>query len=176
METIVLGGGCFWCLEAIYTELKGVDTATSGYAGGTTSNPSYEEVCTGRTGHAEVVKVTFDPDVISLHDILMIFFTFHDPTTLNRQGADIGTEYRSLILYTDPAQREVIQRTMEEVDGLGIWEDPLVTEVAPLEKFYEAEEYQQQYFAKHGNQAYCAIMIAPKVSKLRREYRDKLKK
>jgi len=176
MESIVLGGGCFWCLEAIFTELKGVESVTSGYAGGTVAQPSYEQVCSGRTGHAEVIKVDFHPSVITLEDLLMLFFTFHDPTTLNRQGADAGTQYRSIILYTKPTQREIVQRTMEQVDAEGIWGDPLVTEVQPLEVFYPAEDYHQRYFEKHANQSYCSIVIAPKVSKLRNEYRERLKK
>jgi len=175
MESIVLGGGCFWCIEAILADLNGVDEVISGYAGGETVNPTYEQVSSGRTGHAEVVKVTFDPAVISLHDILTIFFTLHDPTTPNRQGADSGTQYRSIVLYTSPEQKEETEKVMEEIMDQGVWEDDLVTEVEALEKFYPAEDYHQEYYENNKNQPYCSVVIAPKVAKLRKLYHDKLK-
>jgi peptide-methionine (S)-S-oxide reductase len=175
MEKIILGGGCFWCLEAVFVELKGVEEVRSGYAGGETGNPSYEEVCRGNTGHAEVVEVTYDPTVLALHDLLVIFFTLHDPTTLNQQGADIGTQYRSIILYITPQQREIALSVMEEITDEAIWPDPLVTELQPLDVFYVAEDYHQQYFAKHPEQGYCRIIIAPKVSKLRQKFQEKLR-
>jgi peptide-methionine (S)-S-oxide reductase len=176
IETITVGGGCFWCIEAIFAELRGVEEVESGYAGGETSNPTYEQVCSGKTGHAEVVRVHFNPEVISLHDILTIFFTLHDPTTLNSQGADRGTQYRSIILYETPEQRDCALHVMEDIEASGIWPDPLVTEVQPLEHFYRAEDYHQSYFEEHSNQAYCSIVIQPKVAKLRSLYREKLKK
>jgi len=173
-ESIVLAGGCFWCIEAIFSQLKGVSEALSGYAGGTVANPTYDAVASGRTGHAEAVKVSFDPAVISLHDLLTIFFTLHDPTTLNRQGADIGTEYRSAIFFANASQRETAQQVMQEIDDLGVWEDPLVTTLEPLEAFYPAEDYHQGYFRKNGSLGYCQIVIAPKVAKLRKLYQDRL--
>ena len=176
MESIILGGGCFWCIEAIFRELRGVSEVVSGYAGGATENPTYEQVCSGRTGHAEVVKVTFDPTVIMLYDILTIFFTLHDPTTLNRQGADSGTQYRSIILYTNDAQKTEVEDVIGEIGESGIWPDPIVTEVTELEVFYLAEEYHQRYFEQHGTNSYCSIVIAPKVAKLRSLYVQKLKK
>ena len=176
LETITVGGGCFWCIEAIFAELNGVEEVESGYAGGSLANPSNEAVYSGSTGHAEVVRVHFDPSIISLHDILTIFFTLHDPTTLNRQGADSGTQYRSIILYKDQEQRDVALQVMEEIDAEEVWPDPLVTEIVPLETFYKAEDYHQAYFEAHANQSYCSIVIAPKVAKLRSLYREKLKK
>ena len=170
MEEIVLGGGCFWCIEAVMNQLKGVHEALSGYAGGTVEDPTYEQVCSGTTGHAEVVQVSFDPEIISLHDILTVFFTLHDPTTLNRQGADVGTQYRSVIFYADEEQRQEAMKVMEEISEQGVWEDPLVTELAPLEEFYEAEAYHQRYFEQNPNQGYCRAIIAPKVAKLRKEF------
>jgi peptide-methionine (S)-S-oxide reductase len=169
-QTIVMGGGCFWCIDAVMRPLKGVKEVVSGYAGGETKNPSYEEVCSGTTGHAEVVQVTFDSETVSLEQLLKVFFTLHDPTTLNRQGADAGTQYRSVVYYTEPEQREIILKVMEEIDAEGVWEDPLVTEVASLDIFYPAEEYHQDYFAKNPDKGYCQVVIAPKVSKLRKEY------
>jgi peptide-methionine (S)-S-oxide reductase len=169
-QTIVLGGGCFWCIDAVMRPLKGVKQVMSGYAGGETKNPSYEEVCSGTTGHAEVVQITFNSETVSLEQLLKVFFTLHDPTTLNRQGADTGTQYRSVVYFTEPEQREVILKVMEEIDAEGVWEDSLVTEVASLDIFYPAEEYHQDYFAKNPDKGYCQIVIAPKVSKLRKEY------
>jgi peptide-methionine (S)-S-oxide reductase len=173
METATLGGGCFWCVEAIFQDLKGVQKVESGYTGGHVANPTYREICTGTTGHAEVIQVTFDPAVISFKEILEIFFTFHDPTTLNRQGADAGTQYRSAIFYHSPTQKTVaeeVKKSMQE-----IWDDPIVTEITPLDKYYKAEDYHQNYFKENPNQAYCSIVIAPKVKKLRQQYQEKLK-
>ena len=171
----MLGGGCFWCIEATVAMLNGVTDVISGYAGGTIANPTYEQVCSGRTGHAEVVRVSFDPAVISLHDLLIIFFTLHDPTTPNQQGSDVGTQYRSVIFYTSEAQRAEAQRVMEEIFEQGIWDDALVTELMPLDTFYPAEEYHQRYFAKNPTQGYCRVVIAPKVTKLRREFQARLR-
>jgi peptide-methionine (S)-S-oxide reductase len=175
-ETAYLGGGCFWCLEAVYNELRGVQRVISGYAGGTVPNPSYEQVCSGRTGHAEVVQVTFDPSVISYREILEVFFTIHDPTTLNRQGADVGTQYRSVILYASPEQEEVARSVMAEVEASGVWHSRLVTELVPLDRFYPAEEYHQNYFERNPYQPYCQIVIAPKVAKAREKYLARLKR
>lgn len=174
-QTITLGGGCFWCIEAVLRDLRGVNEVISGYAGGHVANPTYEQVCREDTGHAEVVQVHFDPDVIKLHDILTIFFTLHDPTTLNRQGNDVGEQYRSVVFYSTPEQREIAQKVMQEIADRGIWEDPLVTQLQPLETFYPAEDYHQRYFERNENQAYCQFIIAPKVAKLRKEFHDKLK-
>ncbi len=173
MEIATLGGGCFWCVEAIFQDLKGVQKVESGYTGGHVANPTYREICTGTTGHAEVIQVTFDPAVISFKEILEIFFTFHDPTTLNRQGADSGTQYRSAIFYHSPTQKTVaeeVKKSMQE-----IWDNPIVTEISPLDKYYKAEDYHQNYFKENPNQAYCSIVIAPKVKKLRQQYQEKLK-
>ncbi|MFB3906223.1 MAG: peptide-methionine (S)-S-oxide reductase MsrA [Acidobacteriota bacterium] len=175
-EVITLGGGCFWCTEAIFDELKGVSRIESGYSGGTVPNPTYEQVCTGKTGHAEVIQVTFDPQVISLKDILHIFFTVHDPTTLNRQGPDVGTQYRSAIFYRDDEQKRVAQEVMREVEASKIWNAPLVTTLEPFQAFYQAEDYHQTYFASNPNQPYCRVIIAPKVAKFREKYRSRLKK
>ena len=173
-DSIVLGGGCFWCVEAVMLPLRGVTSVVSGYANGHVVNPTYREVCSGRTGHAEVVEVTFDPEVISLHDLLTVFFTTHDPTTLNRQGGDRGTQYRSGIYVTSEAQREVAEAVRAEITAQGIYPDPIVTEIEPLETFYPAEDYHQDYFARNPAQPYCQAVIAPKVSKLRALYLDKL--
>ncbi len=175
MQTITLGGGCFWCIEAIFVRLKGVNEVVSGYAGGDIPNPTYEQVCSGESGYAEVAQVTFDPAVISLHDLLTIFFTLHDPTTLNRQGNDMGTQYRSAIFYNSPEQKETAQQVMEEIAEKGIWDDPLVTTLEPLDHFYPAEDYHQHYYERNENQAYCQFIIAPKVAKLRKEFQDRLK-
>lgn len=174
-ETITLGGGCFWCLEPLFAELVGVKDAVVGYSGGHVEDPSYQQVCTGRTGHAEVVQVTFDPDTISLEEILKIFLTTHDPTTLNRQGADVGTQYRSAIFYHDEQQRKTAQRVIEEIENAGIWGKPIVTEVAPFDEFYKAEEYHQEYYEKNPGAGYCRVVIAPKVAKFRKNYADQLK-
>jgi len=174
-EIATLGGGCFWCLEAVYNELRGVESVISGYAGGSVANPSYEQVCSGRTGHAEVVQVTFDPSAISYRDILGVFFTIHDPTTLNRQGADVGTQYRSIILYGSPEQEATAREVIAETQASGLWHAPIVTQVEPLERFYPAEGYHQNYFERNPYQPYCQIVIAPKVAKARQKYLERLK-
>lgn len=176
LEVATLGGGCFWCLEAVYVELHGVEKVVSGYAGGHVKNPTYREVCTGSTGHAEVVQVTFDPAVISFADILRVFFTIHDPTTLNRQGADVGTQYRSIILYHDETQKQTAIDVMNEVAAQRIWQNPLVTELAPLDTFYPAEDYHRDYFARNPMQPYCQVVIAPKVAKFRKQYFAQLRR
>ena len=173
-ETIVLGGGCFWCVEAVMKPLKGVTRVVSGYANGHVANPTYREVCTGRTGHNEVVEVSFDPDVVSLHDLLVVFFTTHDPTTLNRQGADRGTQYRSGVYYQRDDQRETAESVKGALTEQGVYADPIVTEIVPLESFYPAEDYHQDYYARNPAQPYCQAVIAPKVSKLRSMYLDRL--
>jgi len=175
-EVITLGGGCFWCTEAIFDELKGVKRVESGYSGGNVPDPTYEQVCTGTTGHAEVVQVTFDPQVISLNDILHIFFTVHDPTTLNRQGPDVGTQYRSAIFYRSDEQKKVADEVMRDVEASRIWNAPLVTKLEPFKAFYKAEDYHQSYYANNSNQPYCRVIIAPKVAKFREKYRARLKK
>lgn len=175
-ELATLAGGCFWCLEAVFVELQGVAKVQSGYAGGRTPNPSYQEVCNGTTGHAEVVQVAFDPQVISFKDLLQVFFTIHDPTTLNRQGADVGTQYRSAIFYHTPEQQMVAQQMIAELNAAKLWDDPIVTEVAPLTEFYPAEDYHRDYFARNPNQPYCRAVVAPKVAKARKLYFDKLKR
>lgn len=172
-EVATLGGGCFWCVEAIFQDLKGVLKVESGYSGGEVDNPSYREVCTGLTGHAEVINVTFDPAVISFKEILEVFFTVHDPTTLNRQGADTGTQYRSAIFYHSPEQKAVAEEVKKSAQE--IWDDPIVTEIAAFDKFFKAEDYHQNYFKDNPNQAYCSIVIAPKVKKFRQKYQEKLK-
>ena len=173
-ESIVLGGGCFWCVEAVMKPLKGVERVVSGYANGRVKNPTYREVCSGFTGHAEVVEVTFDPGVISLHDLLTVFFTTHDPTTLNRQGADRGTQYRSGVYYSSQDQRVAAEAVAAEIAEQEIYDDPIVTEIEPLDVFYPAEDYHQDYFERNPAQPYCQAVIAPKVSKLRTLYLDKL--
>jgi peptide-methionine (S)-S-oxide reductase len=174
-EVATLAGGCFWCLEAAFQELRGVEQVVSGYAGGHVPNPSYEQVCTGTTGHAEVVQITFDPTVVSFDDLLHVFFTIHDPTTLNRQGGDVGTQYRSAIFYHSAAQQAAAQRVMAELTAEQVWDDPLVTELVPLERFYPAEEYHRDYYRRNPAQGYCRAVIAPKVAKVRKLYLDKLK-
>jgi peptide-methionine (S)-S-oxide reductase len=175
-EVTTLGGGCFWCLEAVFVELRGVEQVVSGYAGGHVPDPPYEAVCRGTTGHAEVVQVTFDPQVISFQEILEVFFTIHDPTTLNRQGADVGTQYRSAIFTHTPEQQAIAQQVIEEVTAAGIWGAPIVTEVKPLTAFYRAEDYHQEFFQRHPEQMYCQYVIVPKVAKFRKQYLAKLKK
>ncbi|MDG6223084.1 MAG: peptide-methionine (S)-S-oxide reductase MsrA [Candidatus Bathyarchaeota archaeon] len=176
MEVATLGGGCFWCLEAAFEEIRGVVKVESGYSGGTTQAPNYEQVCSGTTGHAEVVQVTFDPATISFKEILEIFFTAHDPTTLNRQGADVGTQYRSVILYHTEKQKEISKRVIEEFEASKVWDNPIVSQVVPFKKFYKAEEYHSKYFAQHPDAGYCKVVIAPKIAKLRKKYREKLKR
>jgi peptide-methionine (S)-S-oxide reductase len=175
-ERATLAGGCFWCLEAVYDELRGVDDVTSGYAGGHVRNPSYREVCTGRTGHAEVVQITYDPSEISYRDLLDVFFTIHDPTTLNRQGADVGTQYRSAIYYHTPQQKAAAEEAIAALEAAGTWGEPIVTEVAPLEAFYPAEDYHRDYFARNPGQGYCQAVIAPKVAKARKTHMEKLRR
>ncbi len=175
-EIATLAGGCFWCLEAVYLELRGVVGVQSGYAGGHLPNPSYELVCTGTTGHAEVVQITFDQDEISYRDLLDVFFTIHDPTTLNRQGNDVGTQYRSAIFYHSAEQKAAADEAIAELTAEKTWDDPIVTEVLPLQEFYPAEEYHRDYFRLHPDQAYCRAVIAPKVAKARKAYFEKLKR
>ncbi len=174
-EMTTLGGGCFWCLEAVFDQLKGVTNVVSGYAGGQTVNPSYKAVCTGTTGHAEVVQVTFDPDVVTFADILKVFFTIHDPTTLNRQGADVGTQYRSAIFYHSPEQKAIAEQTIADLTETQLWPDPIVTEVTGLDTFYPAEDYHQEYFVNNPNQGYCRVVIEPKVAKFRQKFLAQLK-
>ena len=176
VEIATLGGGCFWCIEAAFQEIRGVINVESGYAGGKTVSPTYEQVCTGTTGHAEVVQVTFDPKIISFKDILEVFFTAHDPTTLNRQGADVGTQYRSVIFYHNERQKKIAEQTIEKFDAAKVWDNPVVTAVEPLKIFYKAEDYHRKYFDRHPEAAYCRVVIAPKIAKLRKKYREKLKK
>jgi peptide-methionine (S)-S-oxide reductase len=174
-ETITLGGGCFWCTEAVFEQLKGVEKVESGYSGGSVPNPTYEQVCGGDTGHAEVSQITFDPKVVSLNDILKVFFTVHDPTTLNRQGNDAGTQYRSVIFYRNAQQKTVAEQVIKEIAAAKIWDGRIVTEVTPFKAFYRAEDYHQEYFRLHGAQPYCQIVIAPKVAKFREHFRSLLK-
>ncbi|MRR58057.1 MAG: peptide-methionine (S)-S-oxide reductase [Deltaproteobacteria bacterium] len=174
-ETATLGGGCFWCLEAVFQGLKGVERVVSGYAGGITARPTYEQVCTGVTGHAEVVQVTFDPEVISYADLLEVFWRIHDPTTLNRQGNDVGTQYRSVIFYHSREQEETAQKSLAAIAASDLWPDPIVTEIAPLTEFYQAERYHQDYYRSNPNQPYCSIIIDPKVVKFRKEFHEMLK-
>lgn len=175
LEVATLGGGCFWCLEAVFEQLKGVRDVVSGYSGGSVPNPSYEQVCTGKTGHAEVVQVTFDPEVISYREILEVFFDVHDPTTLNRQGADLGTQYRSVIFHHSQHQQAVAENLIRELEKEERWDGSIVTEVVPLEAFYQAEDYHQEYFRHHANQPYCRVVVAPKVSKFREKHTFRLK-
>jgi len=174
-EITTLGGGCFWCLEAIYDQLQGVEEAVSGYAGGHVPQPSYQAVCTGTTGHAEVVQLTFDPEHISYKEILQVFFTIHDPTTLNRQGADVGPQYRSIILYHGPEQRAMAEEVMAEIEAEKIWDAPLVTELQPFNVFYPAEDEHQEYFQRNPSAGYCRVVIAPKVAKFRQKFMQQLK-
>lgn len=175
LELTTLGGGCFWCLEAVYERVEGVTSVRSGYAGGSVANPAYEDVCRGTTGHAEVVQVAFNPDVIGYADLLEIFFAIHDPTTLNRQGGDVGTQYRSVIFCHSQAQREAARRVLADLDAQGIWDAPLVTSVEPLDVFYPAEAYHQEYFRRNPAQPYCAAVVAPKVAKFRQRFTHRLR-
>jgi len=170
-----LAGGCFWCIEAIFAGLKGVERAVSGYTGGGIPNPTYDQVCSGTTGHAEAVQVTFDPGVISYKDLLRIFFTLHDPTTLNRQGADVGTQYRSAVFYHGPDQKSEAESVMKEIEAERIWDGTIVTELAPFSVFFPAEDYHQDYYRNHSYQPYCQAVIAPKIAKLRKEYLNRLR-
>jgi peptide-methionine (S)-S-oxide reductase len=174
-EVATLAGGCFWCLEAVYDELRGVISVESGYMGGTVLNPTYQQVCTGRTGHAEVVQITYDPAQITFQDLLDVFFTIHDPTTLNRQGADVGTQYRSAIFYHSPEQKAIAEATIKALNDSGVWGAPIVTEVTAAGPFYIAEEYHQEYFAKNPNQPYCRAVVAPKVAKFRKQHLARLR-
>lgn len=175
-EVVTLGGGCFWCLDAVFTGIRGVEQVLSGYSGGKVANPTYEDVCTGTTGHAEVVQMTFDPNTVSLRELLKVFFTLHDPTTKDRQGNDVGPQYRSIILYRDAAQKAVAEGVIEEVRASKVWEDgDIVTELEPFEAFYRAEDYHQDYYRKNPLQPYCLLVIRPKVSKLRKAYLEMLK-
>jgi peptide-methionine (S)-S-oxide reductase len=170
-----LGGGCFWCLEAVFDQLRGVQKVESGYAGGSVASPTYHQVCTGATGHAEVVQVTFDPAVISYREILEVFFATHDPTTPNRQGADVGTQYRSAIFYHTPQQREVAEQLIAELNAAKAWDAPVVTQVVPFEMFFRAEDYHQGYFRSNPRQGYCVAVVSPKVAKFRKQFAAKLK-
>ncbi|MGH2437946.1 MAG: peptide-methionine (S)-S-oxide reductase MsrA [bacterium] len=175
-EIATLAGGCFWCLEAVFDQLEGVEDVVSGYSGGHVPNPTYKHVCTGETGHAEVVQITFDPEAVAYRDLLRVFFTIHDPTTLNRQGGDVGTQYRSAIFTHSDEQERTAEEVVGELNEAGIWDEPIVTEVTPLESFYPAEEYHQEYFARNSYQPYCQIVIAPKVAKFRKQYLERLKR
>jgi peptide-methionine (S)-S-oxide reductase len=175
LELTTLGGGCFWCVEAVYQELQGVQSAVSGYAGGTVDNPTYYQVCSGTTGHAEVVQITFDPKIISFEDILYVFWRTHDPTTLNRQGYDVGTQYRSIILYHSEQQRAIAEQSKRDTDASGLWPSPIITEISPFTTFYKAEDYHQNFYRDNPYQPYCLAIIDPKISKLRKELREKLK-
>jgi peptide-methionine (S)-S-oxide reductase len=177
IETATLAGGCFWCLEAVYDDLKGVESVESGYMGGQKTNPTYEQVCNGNTGHAEVVQIKYDADTVSFDELLDVFFTIHDPTTLNRQGNDVGTQYRSAIFYHSPEQKAAAEAKIAEVDRAGAWGKRAVTEVVPASTFYVAENYHQEYFARTGNaNPYCSFVVAPKVAKFRKQFLDKLKR
>lgn len=175
LEVVTLGGGCFWCIEAVFSELKGVQSAISGYSGGKTENPTYEQVCSGRTGHAEVVQITFNPEIISFKDILEVFFTVHDPTTLNRQGNDAGTQYRSAIFYHSEEQKKIAEDLIQNLDKARKWKNKIVTELKPIDKFYVAEAYHQNYFKINPTQNYCKFVIEPKVSKFKKLYLNQLK-
>ena len=175
-EVATLGGGCFWCLEAVFDDLKGVISVESGYMGGKNPSPTYEQVSGGRTGHAEVIQVTFDPAMVSFKEILEVFFVIHDPTTLNRQGNDAGTQYRSAIFYHTPEQKIVSEQVIANLGGAGLWRDPVVTEVTPATVFYIAEDYHQEYFARNPGAGYCQFVVAPKVAKFRKHFLSKLKK
>jgi peptide-methionine (S)-S-oxide reductase len=174
-EIATLAGGCFWCLDTLFAQLKGVDKVASGYAGGSVADPSYEAVCTGTTGHAEAIQITFDPKVISYADLLHIFFSSHDPTTLNRQGPDVGTQYRSAIFYANAQQKSVAEKVIKEVNAERLYRRPIVTEVTAYKNFYVAEDYHQNYYGKNPNQGYCRVVIAPKVAKFRKKYLNRLK-
>jgi len=175
-ELATLAGGCFWCLEAVFDALRGVDSVESGYMGGKTANPSYEEVCSGETGHAEVAQLSFDPKQVSFKEILEVFFVIHDPTTLNRQGNDVGTQYRSAIFYHSAGQKAAAEQVIANMSAAKIYEDPIVTEVVPASKFYVAEDYHQEYFRRNPAQPYCAFVVRPKVAKFRKHFLEKLKK
>ena len=174
-ETATLGGGCFWCTEAIFRSLKGVETVESGYSGGKTKNPTYNEVCTGETGHAEVIHITFDPKLISFKELLEVFWKTHDPTTLNRQGADSGTQYRSVVFYHSPEQKETAEKYKSDLNKENVYNQPIVTEISAFDQFYKAENYHQNYFANNRSQGYCQFVIVPKIEKFRKIFNNKLK-
>ena len=176
LETATLGAGCFWCVEAIFDDLKGVEDVVSGYSNGETENPTYTDICTGSTGHAEVIRIKFDPKVISFKEILQVFFAVHDPTTMNQQGNDLGTQYRSAIFFETDEQRQIAEGVKKEIDTQGVWDAPIVTEISRLENFYVAEGYHQEYFANNPTQPYCSAVVAPKVAKFRKVFIDRLKK
>ncbi len=175
-QVATLAGGCFWCTEAVFDDLKGVESVESGYSGGTVPNPTYQAVCTGTTGHAEAVQITFDPHMLTYKDLLRVFFTIHDPTTLNRQGADVGTQYRSAVFYHSAEQKRDTEEVIRELEAAKIWDMPIVTQVTPYTNFFPAEDYHQEYFANNPNQPYCRAVVAPKVAKFREHYRERLKK
>lgn len=175
LEKATFGAGCFWCVEAVFQNLKGVQQVVSGYAGGHVEDPTYQQVCAGTTGHAEVAQITFDPDVISYEELLDVFWRTHDPTTLNRQGADVGTQYRSAIFYHNQEQKESAEKSKAETDASNLYSNPIVTEIEPLDAFYEAEDYHQNYYRSNPNQPYCRVVIDPKMRKLRKDFQDKLK-
>jgi peptide-methionine (S)-S-oxide reductase len=175
-EVATFAGGCFWCIEAVFDQLQGVEKVQSGYTGGTRRQPTYEDVCTGTTGHAEAVQITFDPGVISYQDLLEVFFTIHDPTTLDRQGPDTGTQYRSAVFYHSPEQKATAEKVITELEAAHTWDDPIVTQVVPLEVFYPAEDYHRDYYRRNPNQGYCRLVIAPKVAKARKAFLEKLKR
>ena len=174
-ENAILGGGCFWCLEAVFDQLAGVKSVESGYMGGTVDNPTYRQVCSGNTGHVEVVRVTFDAQELSYHDLLEVFFTIHDPTTLNRQGNDVGTQYRSVIFYSSDEQRQTAQQVISELNAARIWPDPIVTTVEAAKKFFIAEDYHQEYYANNSSQPYCQFVVAPKVKKFQQKFAHRMK-
>lgn len=176
LDTATFGSGCFWCSEAIFERLNGVKSVTSGFSGGERPNPTYEEVCTGRTDHAEVIQIAFDPKVISFDELLEVFWKTHDPTTLNRQGADVGTQYRSVIFYHNDEQKNKAKKYKEELNKEGIWDNPIVTEISPFKNFYSAEEYHQEYYDKNPNAGYCSFVITPKIEKFKKIFKDRLKK
>jgi peptide-methionine (S)-S-oxide reductase len=175
VEITTLGAGCFWCVEAVFQELKGVQRVVSGYAGGTVDHPTYKQVCSGATGHAEAVQITFDPEIISCEDLLYVFWRTHDPTTLNRQGADVGTQYRSVIFYHNEGQKAIAEKSKQETEASGLWPDPIVTEIVPFRNFYPAEAYHQDYYRDNPYQPYCRVVIDPKIRKFRKEFAAKLK-
>jgi peptide-methionine (S)-S-oxide reductase len=175
-ETATLAGGCFWCLEAVFDEIKGIESVESGYSNGHVINPSYRDVCNGNTGHAEVIRIKFDPSVISFRDLLNVFFAIHDPTTMNRQGGDVGVQYRSAIFYHSPEQKAIAEQTISELNAQKIWSSSIVTEVTAVNNYFVAEDYHQEYFARNQNQPYCQAVVAPKVSKFRKHYLELLKK
>jgi methionine-S-sulfoxide reductase len=175
LEVVTLGGGCFWCTEAVFSQIRGIVKVEPGYSGGQVANPTYERVSTGTTGHVEVVQITFDPNIISLRELLEVFFATHDPTTMNRQGPDVGTQYRSVIFYHSEEQKVIAEKLIEEFNRTEMFDAPIVTKVEPFEAFYKAEDYHRDYFGHHAEQPYCRLIISPKIAKLREKFRDKLK-